>query len=226
MAKALKKKEITVAQAKAWTESIKRDFRAFRKQCRKGWARMAQDVQRAIDAGVPAKVEMNMHPWLEYMFEESKSTAYSALERLRELRGIVPMAQLEQMSPGNAKQLIRLPAKSRTPKIIEQAVELKPAEFKPVIAEQLKKTEPPKPPDPWATYVVRLPQSVYDMTIAADEKIAEILQVDISRESRDASEEGSKTWTANMIQVSIAKATLIVTTDISRLKTEVVGDGS
>jgi hypothetical protein len=206
------KRVLTKPQAQKITDELRRDFLSFKKQCRGGWATLARRAAKAVDAGVPLLLGMNMHPWLERVFEESAANAYDSLKRYSELKEI-PVKTLDEMSPGNAKQLMRLPAKHRTQKVIDQAVDLKPKEFKPIV-DGIRKTKMGIKPEQWGTFAVRLPNPVLELVHAAHDKLAGVLQLDIKTDSERPK---------NMITVVEAWANLVVLTDESRLKLEIEG---
>lgn len=211
--------EITAQEARKRTEKHKKDFSELRSTTRARWATIAREVQESVNLGVPEKVNMPVRGWLAYMFEESVSTIYDYLARLKELKHI-PVKQLDAMPRLNSKQLMRLPQKLRTAKVIEQAVEMKPKEFKPIVDEIREKKLGIKP-EPWKTYAITMPIAVYEATIASDEKLARVLQVDIS-EALCAAD--FTKWTKNRVMVAEAKAQLINLTDESRLRVEIEGD--
>src|ERR1019366_9747101 len=102
----IKLKEITTQEAQKRTDRHKEDFAGLRK----GWVRLAKDVAESVDLHVPAALGMTMDEWLEQTFQESRSNIKDQLRKLRALEG-VPEEKLEQISPGNASQLTRLPEK-------------------------------------------------------------------------------------------------------------------
>jgi len=122
---------------------------------------------------------------------------------------------LDAMPASNAAQLTRLPQKDRIDAhIVSQAVSQKPKEFKATVSAIREKKYGIKPEE-WKTIAIRVPISVYDQFAAAQQKVADILQLDISDDEKRAT---------NLITVIEAIAALITTTPRERLFEEIEGN--
>lgn len=207
----LTQKTISKAEAQKRTEAHKRDFSVLRK----GWVHLGQEVAQSVDLGVPSALGMGMRDWLDTTFEESASHIFRQLQNVRALKG-VSQAQLERMPEGNAHQLAtRLPEKERkNPAVIKKAMEQAPAEFRATVKEIREKKYGIKP-EPFKTFAVAVPMGVYDQLIAAQDKMAAILGLDLADEKKHA---------YALITIWEAVAVLINQTDESKLKAEVEGD--
>lgn len=206
----INRKQLTKAQALARTRKHRSDLVGLKK----GWLQLGRAVAKSILLGVPAAMGMTMRAWIDDTFEQSASHIFRQLQNFQALKG-VSESQLEKMPEGNAHQLTRLSEKERkSPAMIQKAITLKPSEFKEVVDEVRNKNG--HKPEEWATYARRIPKSVYDEMLAAEDKVARILQLDIAEES-------AKRMT-NLILIVEAIAALINTTDELHLKVEIEGD--
>ena len=208
----LKKREpITKKQAERRTATHKRDFAGLKK----GWVRLGQDVDKSVRLGVPAALGMNMRDWLEKTFPESASHIFRQLQSYRALQGVSP-AKLERMPEANAHELTRLPEKDRkAPQIVAKAVSQTPKEFKETIS-HIREEKYHIPKETWKTWAVRVPEAVYDNLVAAQEKMARVLQLDLEDENAR---------TKNLITIWECIASLVNTTDEAWLKIETEGGG-
>ena len=182
---------------------------------KKGWSVLGRDVKKSVDMGVPAALEMTMRGWIEKTFPgSSASHIFRQLADYEALKH-VPESKLEKMPEGNAHQMTRLPEKERkNPELIQKAITLKPSEFKEVV-DTVRATKMGIKPERWETLAVRVPGQVYDLLIAAQNKIGRVLQVDL---------EDSMKRPASLIAVWEAIAQLVNDTDESRLKLEIIGE--
>lgn len=147
--------------------------------------------------------------WLEHVgIETSVSHFLRLLHDVKVLRH-VSSAQLEAMPESNSHILARLPEKRQhDPKMIERAVEMKPAEFKALVSGNNVT------PEGWKTFSLRCPVGVYVALQAAQDKIARILDLDLSDDEKRAT---------RLITVWEAIAELVNGTAAEMLKTEIEG---
>lgn len=206
------KRQISVKQARDRTAKHKRDFACLRK----GWLRLGNEVAESVDLGVPEKLGMTMHEWLDRTFEQSSSHILRQMQNVRALKG-VPQAKLEQMPEGNAHELAtKLPEKIRkSPEMIEKAVTLAPAEFKREVA-AVREKKYGITPSKYRTFAVCVPLEVYEFLREAENKIARVLQVDIETEDLRGK---------NLMTVWECIANLINSTPEEWLKIETEGGG-
>jgi hypothetical protein len=214
---ALKKKVLTKKEALARSKEHQHEFK--RMQAR--WLTLGKEVSRSLELGVPEKLGQNVREWLETYFDESAGHIFRQVQSYRALRG-VPQAQLERIPEGNAHELKRLPEKERiAPRLIEQAIEQRPSEFKQTVDTLVAAKRPAQanePKEKWFTYARRVPMPVYERLIAAEVKLGRVLEVDIDQEHCDK-------WAWNLITVLEALAELVNGTAECVLKTELVGGG-
>lgn len=208
--------EISVAEAEQRTADHKRDFARLER----GWVRLGRDVEESVRLGVPAKLGKTMRAWLEDTFPgTSASHIFRQLRSYRELQG-VDEATLLAIPEANAHELTRLSEKDRKdPQIVSQAVSQGGKEFKKTV-EKIRAEKYGITPDEWQTYARRVPQAVFDLMLAAEGKMAAVLELNISEKFKD--EDFSK-WTGNMVKVLEAQAQMILSTDEARLKVETEG---
>jgi hypothetical protein len=204
------KKEFTKHAAELRTARHKRDFAGLKK----GWMALGREVQKSIDLGVPALLGLTMRNWMAETFDESASHIYRQLRSYQALKSI-PAATLRRIPEANAHELVKLTTKDRKARqIVSQAVSQKPKEFRETVA-KIRKAKYGIEPDKWKTFAVRLPEPIYDLLIAAQDKMAYILHLDLNIE---------ETRPANLITAWEAIAQLVNGTDESRLRTEVEGE--
>jgi hypothetical protein len=203
---------ITKKEALARTAEIKREVGTAKK--------MRIRILRTIAASVDRReYEIagfeDLAAWLEHVgIETSVSHFLRLLHNIRALKHVTD-AQLEAMPEGNAHTLARLPEKTRRdPKMIERAVSEKPAEFKARVEGTTKEA-----PEGWKTFALRVPEGVYGLMIRAQERVANVLQLDLSDEVKR---------TANLITIWEGIAQMVVDSQLSdvRIKTELVGNDS
>jgi len=206
---ALAKKEFTKHAAELRTARHRRDFATLKK----GWMHLGREVQKSVDLGVPALLGRTMREWMAETFDESASHIYRQLQSYRALKSI-PEATLRRIPEANAHELVKLPQKERKARlIVSQAVSQKPQQFKETVA-RIRKEKYGIEPDRYKTFAVRVPEAVYDRLIAAQDKMAHILNLDLNIEEMRS---------ANLITVWEAVAQLVNDTDESQLKMEVEG---
>lgn len=212
----LSRKPITKEQAQARTNEHKRDLRALKK----GWAHLGREVNKSIEMGVPAALNMTMRAWIEDTFPGSSASHIFRLRAEFEALKHVPVEQLEKMPEGNANQFAtRLPERSRSnPEIIQKAITLKPSEFKAVVEQERIKAG--IVPDKWATYARRVPLDVEALLCQAEQKLARVMQIDISEHLKL---EDMKKWTGNSVKVMEGFAILVNDTDEMALQAMLTG---
>lgn len=202
-------KEITRDEAEQRTADHKRDF----SRLERGWVRLGRDVEESVRLGVPGKLGKTMRAWLADTFEESASHIFRSLQSYRALKG-VDEATLLAIPEANAHELVKLTEKDRRdPQIVSQAVSQKPKDFKETVA-KIRAQKYGITPDKWKTFAVRVPEAVYDALIAAQDKMATVLDVDLSDDEHRA---------ARLVTVWEAMAQLVNLTDEARLKLETEG---
>jgi hypothetical protein len=205
--------QLTKREALARTTEIKREVGAAK--------RSRIRILRLIAASVDRReYEIagfeSLEAWLGHVgIETSVSHFLRLLHNVRALRN-VSATQLEAIPEGSAHLLARLPEKLRTNALIEKAASQKPSEFRVTVAEVRGKKLGEREPEKWATYERKLPRGVYDALLAAEEKIARVLELDIAEESDKRA--------TNLITVLESIASLINQTDESRLLVETEGE--
>lgn len=205
----LAKKEFTKRAAELRTARHKRDFATLKN----GWMHLGREVQKSIDLGVPRLLGKTMRDWLAETFDESASHIYRQLSSYRALKSI-PEATLRRIPEANAHELVKLAKKDRkAPQIVSQAVSQKPKQFRETVA-KIRKEKYGIEPERFKTFAVRVPELVYDRLIAAQDKMAHVLHLDLNIEEMRS---------ANLITIWEAIAQLVNGTDESQLKTEVEG---
>jgi len=206
----LAKKEFTKRDAELRTNRHKRDFAMLKK----GWLHLGREVEKSIDFGVPRLLGKTAREWMAETFDESASHIYRQLQSYRALKSI-PARTLEAIPEANARELVKLAQKDRkAPQIVSKAVSQKPKEFKETIA-KIRKEKYGIEPDKWKTFAVRIPEAVYDRLIAAQDKMAYVLHLDMNIE---------ETRPANIITIWEAIAQLVNGTDEKILQAEVEGE--
>jgi hypothetical protein len=194
--------------------------KADRAGLRKGWVRFIQDVEKSVQLGVPAALGMNMREWLDKTFDQSASTIFRQLASYRRMRG-VPQSTLEAISEASAHELRRLrPKDQKDSGVLQKAMEQSPSDFRKTVAD-IRHVKYGIPRDDWETYARRVPKSVFDLMIAAEEKVAAVLKVDISKRLHD---DDFPMWLGNVVVVLEAQAQLVNDTDVTRLHLEIEGD--
>jgi hypothetical protein len=148
-------------------------------QMRSNWLRLGLLVQRIIDTqAFEALGFPNMHAWMNVRLGESMSSAFSALRSVRALRG-VPEEKLNQIGERNANTLSYLPEKVRkSDEWLDKAAKLPTKQFKQE-AKALIENNTGIQGEKFKTFSVALPESVYEMMLAAEKKIARSLDMDI-----------------------------------------------
>jgi hypothetical protein len=205
----LLKKEFTKHGAELRTQRHKRDFATLKN----GWMHLGREVQKSIDLGVPGLLDLTMRNWMAETFDESASHIYRQLLSYRSLKSI-PEATLRRIPEANAHELVKLGQKDRKSRqIVYQAVSQKPKEFRETVA-RIRKEKYGIEPDKFKTFAVRIPEGVYDLLIAAQDKMAHVLNLNLNLE-----EERPR----NLITIWEAVAQLINGTDIEILRGEVEG---
>jgi hypothetical protein len=198
---------ITKKDALAHIAEIKREVGTAKKMR----IRILRTIAKSVDA---REYEIagfeDLAAWLEHVgIETSVSHFLRLLHNIRALKHVTD-AQLEAMPEGNAHTLARLPEKTRRdPKMIERAVSEKPAEFKARIDGTAKEV-----PEGWKTFALRVPEGVYSRLREAETKIARVLDLDLSDETKRAS---------GAISVWEAIAQLVNDTSEEILKSEIEG---
>lgn len=203
------KKEFTKHAAELRTARHKRDFATLKK----GWMHLGREVQKSVDLGVPALLGLTMRDWMAKTFDESASHIFRQLQSYRALKGI-PKATLRQIPESNAHELTRLNAKDRkAPEIVCKARKQAPKDFKATVT-KIRREKYGINPENFKTFAVRVPETIYDLLIAAQDKMAYVLHLDLNIEEMRS---------ANLITIWEAIAQLVNGTDESQLKTEVEG---
>jgi hypothetical protein len=111
--------------------------------------------------------------------------------------------------------LVKLGRKDRKSRqIVSQAVSQKPKEFRETVA-RIRKEKYGIEPDRYKTLAVRVPEGVYDLLIAAQDKMAHVLDLNMNLE-----EERPR----NLITIWEAIAQLINGTDEAQLRIEIQGE--
>lgn len=206
---ALAKKEFTKQAAEFRTARHKRDFATLKK----GWLHLGREVQKSIDLGVPALLGKTMREWMADTFDESASHIFRQLQSYRALKGM-PEKSLRQIPESNAHELTRLNSKDRkAPEIVRKAMKQTPKEFKETVA-KIRKDKYGIEPDKFKTFAVRLPEVIYNMLKAAEDKMAHVVNVQLETPEERAQ---------NLIVVWEAIAQLVNGTDEAILRTEVEG---
>jgi len=203
---------ITKKQALEHTAEIKREVGT----AKRSRIRILRVIAGSIDANEYTIAGFaSLGAWLTHVgVETSVSHFLRLLHNTRALRD-VPTAQLEAIPEGSAHILARLPEKARTRALIEKAASQKPAEFRETVAKARGVKADQEPAEKWATYSRKVPRGVYDALVAAEEKIARVLELDIAEESEKRA--------TNMITVLEALAELVNGTAEEMLKTEIEG---
>lgn len=205
----LTKKEFTKRDAEKRTEQHVKDFSGLKK----GWLHLGREVQKSMDLGVPGLLGKTARQWMAETFDESASHIYRQMQSYRALKSI-PEATLQEIPEANARELVKLPQKDRKASVIvSQAVSQKPKEFRQTVA-KIRKEKYGIEPDKFRTFAVRIPEAIFDRLIAAQDKMATILGLDLNHE---------ESRPAKLITIWEAIAELINGTDESQLKTEVEG---
>jgi hypothetical protein len=205
----LAKKEFTKHAAELRTARHRRDFATLKK----GWMHLGREVQKSIDLGVPGLLGRTMREWMAETFDESASHIYRQLQSYKALKSIAART-LERIPEANAHQLIRLPEKDRKSRqIISKAQKQKPKEFAETVT-KIRREKYGIEPDKFKTFAIRIPEPVYDRLVAAQDKMAHVLNLDLNIEEMRST---------NLIAIWEAVAQLVNGTDESQLKTEVEG---
>ncbi len=206
----LVREKIGKHDAELRTARHKRDFATLEK----GWLALGREVQKSIDLGVPALLGRTMRQWMAETFDESASHIYRQLQSYRALKS-VPQAKLEQISESSAHQLTRLPEKIRKdPELIEKAVKQTSTEFRNTV-HGIREKKLGFKPEAWRTFAVRGPVTWYEQMEAAQNKVAEILKLDLTNNEKRAT---------NLIAVWEAISVLVNTTPKERLLVEIEGE--
>ena len=175
LSKPMRRPKATDAEAKA----MDREVIHIVGQMRSNWLRLGRLIQEISDtqAFVPLGFP-NMNAWMTSRLGESLSSAFSALRSVRALRG-VPEEKLKQICERNANALSYLPEKVRkSDEWLEKAAKLPTKEFKQE-AKALVEKKTGIQSEKFKTFSVALPESVYEMMLAAEKKIARSLDMDI-----------------------------------------------
>lgn len=201
---------ITKKDALASTAEIKREVGT----AKKARIRILRMIARSIDAD-EYKIAgfTEIATWLEHVgIETSVSHFLRLLHNVRALKD-VPTATLESIPEGSQHILARIPEKARTRALIEKAATQRPSEFRATVAKTVY--HEPNGDEPWATYSRSMPRGIYDELIAAEEKIARVLDLDIGKDS--------PMRPTNLKTVIEAIAALVNLTPEEHLKTEIEG---
>jgi hypothetical protein len=175
LSKPMRRSKATEAEAKAMDEEAIRIVRLMRSN----WLRLGRLVQKIIDTqAFEALGFPNMQAWMNARFGESLSSAFSALRSVRALRG-VPEEKLNQIGERNAHALSCLPEKVRkSDEWLDKAANLPTKEFQQEAKALIEKNAGIQG-EKFKTFSVALPESVYEMMLAAEKKIARSLDMDI-----------------------------------------------
>ena len=149
------------------------------KVMRSNWLRLGRLVQKIIDTqAFEALGYPNMHAWMDARLGESLSSAFSALRSVRALRG-VPEEKLKQIGERNAHALSYLPEKVRkSEEWLYKAANLPTKKFEQEAKAMIEKNKGIRSEE-FRTFSIALPVSVYEMMLAAEQKIARTLEMDI-----------------------------------------------
>jgi hypothetical protein len=121
----------SLALTRHQAEQISNDLVDRYRQLQISWVSLMNDIQKAIDQGVPAALGYsNYKNWLNIYFGQSASHLLRQLKMFRLLKNI-DEEKLESMPEGNRYELSRLSEKGLvTPLVIDDAANLLPREFK------------------------------------------------------------------------------------------------
>jgi hypothetical protein len=121
----------SLALTRHQAEQISNDLVDRYRQLQISWVSLMNDIQKAIDQGVPAALGYsNYKNWLNIYFRQSASHLLRQLKMFRLLKNI-DEEKLESMPEGNRYELSRLSEKGLvTPLVIDDAANLLPREFK------------------------------------------------------------------------------------------------
>lgn len=201
-------KEITTEEAEQRTNDHKRDF----SRLERGWVRLGRDVEESVRLGVPGKLGKTMRTWLADTFEESASHIFRSLQSYRALKG-VDEATLLAIPEANAHELVKLTEKDRRdPQIVSQAVSQKPKDFKETVA-KIRAQKYGITPSEWRTFALRCPKDVHELLMAAQQRAAEVLSIDLEDEEKRP---------VNLITIWEGIAQMVI--DSKLLKAEMIGD--
>ena len=202
---------VTKKQALEHTAEIKREVGT----AKRSRIRILRTIAKSIDGKEYDIAGFGLEEWLLHVgIDTSVSHFLRLLHNTRALRD-VPTAQLEEIPEGSAYILARLPEKARTRALIEKAASQKPSEFRETVAKVRGVKVDQEPAEKWATYSRKVPRGIYDALVAAEAKIARVLELDIA--------EDSEYRATNLITILEAIAELINGTAEEMLKTEIEG---
>jgi hypothetical protein len=148
-------------------------------EVKSGWLRLGLLIDRMASThafellGFPS-----MHSWMRTRLGESLAGAYSALRSVRALKG-VPEEKLNRIGERNAHALTRLPEREqRSDEWIEKAAILPTKEFKREVETAIEE-KIGLPREKFKTFLIALPEAVYESMCGAQKKLAWTLGIDI-----------------------------------------------